>query len=201
MPLTTISAIPAAPSRLAGPEDFFIDALAFLNAQTGLASQCNAVRGYLNGVNFNLFDWGALTPIGEEPTIPAFSVLPVAPNAATTKGKALASALDEYFAILADFPEGANNVAAFIDNLADPEAETDENPSRPVISAVTDPPVRNDSSEIFESRSASYYNSLRGFSQGLQRLANYANAFGGGLEDWGLITASHTSGDDWGSIA
>lgn len=201
MPLTTISALPAAPSRLAGPEDFFVDALAFLNAQTGLASQCNAVRAHLNGVNFNLNDWGALAPIGEAPTIPAFAVLPVAPNASNVKGKALATALDEYFSILADFSDGANNAASFIDAISDPEAETDLNPSRPSISEVNTPPTRNDSFEVFESRSSSYYNSLRGFAQGLQNLVNYANDFGSGLEDWGLITASHTSGDDWGSIA
>jgi hypothetical protein len=200
MTLPVIAALPSAPVRQASPEDFFIDALAFLDAQNAFATQCNSLRTYLNAVNFNANDWGDLTAIGEGPELPTFAPLPVAPDAGALTGKPLVVAIDTFFAAIEGFPAGANDVAEYIDDLADPLADPDTNPERPSIPPVAEPPLRTDAVIAFNGKAASYFASLRPFSIGLNNLADYAAAFGGGEEDWGLITASHTSSEDWGAI-
>jgi hypothetical protein len=201
MAVPSIATMPAAPSRAGDPANFFAESLAFLDAQPDLQTECNAVASYLNAVVFNVNDWGLITatPSGGSPVdIETF------PDAAPTNppltGYPLIEAIDDMMVSIVSFVPEANAVAAYVDGFSDPLADPIVDPSRPVLSTVAVSPLRLDSPDAFNSKAPGYYNSLRAFAFLLNDLAVYATEFLSGTDDWSLITISHTSTDDWGSI-
>lgn len=201
MAVPSITALPAAPSRIGDPTHFFAESLAFLDAQIDLVTECNAVGTYLNAAKFNIDNWGLITasPSGGSPVVidnfPA-----AAPTNPPLSGYDLIYAIDAMLAGYADFITDANAVGTFIDGQSDPAAPVVSDPARPIISTVSATPLRGDVPSTFNSKAVSFHNSLRAFAFLLNDLAEYVASVLSGTDDWGLITAVYTSTDDWGSI-
>lgn len=201
MAVPSISALPAAPSRIGDPDNFFAESLAFLGAQPNFVTQCNAVAAYLNAANWSVNDWGLITEAvgGGAPVSISNFPLPAPTNPPLT-GFALIGAIDTLLAALVAFVADGNAVAAYIDTFVDPLAVPVPEPSRPSVSLVAESPVRTDAIATFNSKAVSFYNSARAFALTLQSLADYVSAFLSGSEDWASIADAITSTDDWGTI-
>lgn len=200
MPVSTISALPAAPSRIGDAANFASESLAFLNAQSTFATDCNAVATYFNAAKFNPFDWGDLTPAGTVTPVNITNFIDLAPTNPPSFGYALADGIDNLLASMVAFVPDANAVATYIDGRVDPLAPVVVDPNRPTIPSVTDSPLRSDGASVFESKALSFYGTARAFGEGLQALAEYATEYLGEAEDWGSIATVYTETDDWGSI-
>lgn len=201
MPIGTITAMPAAPSRIGDPDNFVSEALAFLDAQSGFATQCSNIATYLNAAKFDPFDWGDLGPITGSPAVSISNFIGIPPNSQVVSGLALADGIDDLLVTFNPFISDANTVCGWIDSLADPLHPVVVDPTRPSVPGVTASPLRNDGSTAFESKAISFYNSARAFSLSLQSMAEYVATFSSGFEDWNGIDTIHTETDDWGFIA
>jgi len=202
MPAPTITALPAAPSRLGDPSNFFAESLAFLDAQPDFEADCDALAAYLNAANWSPNDWGGLEPVGSGSSPVFITNYPATISpAGALSGFELISELDGVLSSLAAFVPDANDVAAYIDGFVDPLATPVSEPSRPTVPPVSPSPLRPDALAAFNSKGFSFYTSARAFALGLQALADYATAFLSETEDWATIADSITSTDDWGSIA
>jgi hypothetical protein len=201
MAVPTIAALPAAPSRLGDPTNFYAESLTFLEAQQDFADECNAVRTYLNDAQFNVNDWGLVSdPItgGSATTISNFPA--AAPTNPPLTGYELISAIDDMLVDLAAFVSDGNTVASYIDGFTDPAAPVVVDPARPTVAPVADSQARTDTPAHFNSAAITFYNSARSFALTLDSLSEYVTDYLSGTEDWALITTSHTSSEDWGSI-
>lgn len=200
MPIGTISAMPAAPSRLGDPTNFVTESLAFLDAQVGFATQCNNIATYINAAKFNPFNWGNLGAITGGSPVSVTSFIGEAPNSQTISGQALADAIDDMVATFNPFITSANTVCAWIDGENDPANPVINDPSRPTMPSVQPSPLRNDGAGTFETKAFAFYTSARAFSITLQSMADYVATFSSGYEDWNGIDTIHTETDDWGFI-
>ena len=201
MAVTTISAMPASPSRLGDPSNFITESLAFLDAQGGFVTQCNSVASTLNAGKFNPNDWGDLGPISGSSPVSVTNFISATPTNPPLLGQGLADAIDDMLATFNPFISDANTVAAWIDgetNIANPSIV---DPTRPIIPTVNPSPLRNDGQAAFESKALAFYGSARAFSLSLQSLADYVAVFSSGYEDWSEIDIVYTETDDWGFIA
>ena len=61
MAVPVITTLPAAPSRIGDPANFFSESLDFLDAQLALEDECNDIAVYLNAAKFGVNDWGLIT--------------------------------------------------------------------------------------------------------------------------------------------
>lgn len=200
MAVPTITALPAAPSRIGDPSNFFSESLALLDAQPDFVADCNAVAAYLNAANWNPNDWGDLSPVGSGSSPVSISNYPLAPPTSGT-GFELIGQLDAMLAALVAFVSDGNAVAAYIDTFVDPLADPVSEPSRPIVSTVAPSQLRTDAIATFNSKASSFYASARAFALTLQALADYATSFLSGSEDWATVADAITSTDDWGTIA
>lgn len=201
MAVPTITAMPAAPSRIGDPTNFFSESLAFLDAQPDLQAECNDVADYLNAAMFNANNWGLITesPAGGTPA--AISDFPdAAPTNPPLTGYDLIAAIDDMMASINPFITDANAVATFIDGYSDPLAPVVSDPARPTISQVAASQARTDSPTAFETKAVAFYNSLRAFAFLLNDLSTYTVTYLSGTEDWSSIAIAYTSSEDWGSI-
>lgn len=201
MPVPSITALPAAPSRIGDPANFFAESLAFLDAQIDLRADCNAVADYLNAAKFDINNWGLITesPTGGSPVV--INDFPAAaPTNPPLSGYDLIIAIDAMFAGYAAFVSDANAVDTFIDGYVDPAAPVVVDPARPIVSQVSATPLRTDAPTTFNSNAVSFYASLRAFAFLLNDLAEYVTSVLSGTEDWASIATVYTSSDDWGSI-
>ena len=201
MPIGTITAMPAAPSRLGDPDNFVTESLAFLDAQADFATECSGIATYLNAAKFDPYNWGDLGPISGSSPVSITNFIAVAPNSQVISGQALADGIDDLLASFGPFVTDANTVCAWIDDEVDPAHPVIVDPSRPVVPTVTPSPLRNDGLTTFEPKAASFYSSARAFSVSLQSMANYVAGFSSGYEDWDGIDTIYTETDDWGFIA
>lgn len=201
MAITTISAMPASPSRLGDPSNFITESLAFLDAQAGFATQCNSVSSTLNAAKFNPFNWGDLGPVSGSSPVTVTHFINATPTNPPLSGQGLADAIDDMLATFNPFISDANAVASWIDGEADIANPTIVDPTRPSIPTVNPSPLRNDGQAVFESKALSFYASARTFSLSLQGLADYVATFSSGYEDWSEIAIVYTETDDWGFIA
>jgi hypothetical protein len=201
MAVTTISAMPASPSRLGDPSNFITESLAFLDAQTGFATQCNSVASTLNVGKFNPNDWGNLDPVSGSSPVSVTNFISATPTNPPLFGQGLADAIDDMLATFNPFISDANTVAAWIDGETDIANPSIVDPTRPTITTVNASPLRNDGQEAFESKALAFYGSARAFSLSLQSLADYVAVFSSGYEDWSEIDIVYTETDDWGFIA
>lgn len=199
MAVTTISTLPAFPSRLGDPNNFFAESLAFLEAQPTFVSQCNTLAGELNAFKFNVNDWGLIT---QSPSGGGGSNITNFPDAAPNglTGLNLIGALDGLLESLYDFVADANTVAAYIDTLDDPAAPVVSDPLRPNVPSVPASQTRSDDQAAFNSKATAFHNGARAFAYALNDLSNYVSEYLSGTEDWSTITTAITSTDDWGSI-
>lgn len=201
MPVPSISSLPATPSRIGDPDNFFAESLALLSAQVTFVTQCNAVAAYLNAAKWNVNDWGLVTDaVGGGSPVAITNFPLVAPTNPPLTGLELVSAIDSLLVGLAAFVADGNAVAAYIDTFVDPLADPVSEPTRPSLSLVTASPVRTDAIATFNSKALAFYNSARAFALSLQALADYVTAFLSGSEDWLGIADAITSTDDWGLI-
>jgi hypothetical protein len=201
MTVTTISAMPASPSRLGDPSNFITESLAFLDAQAGFVTQCNSVSATLNAGKFNPNDWGDLGPVGGSSPVSVTNFISATPTNPPLAGQGLADAIDDMLATFNPFIADANTVAAWIDGETDIANPSIVDPTRPTIQIVNPSPLRNDGQNDFESKALSFYGSARAFSLSLQGLADYVAVFSSGYEDWSEIDIVYTETDDWGFIA
>lgn len=201
MPIGTISAMPAAPSRIGDPTNFVTESLAFLDAQVGFVTQCNSVATYINAAKFNPYSWGNLGAITGASPVSITNFIAEPPNSQVLSGQALATAIDSVMASFNPFITDANTVGTYIDSENDPLNPVIVDPARPVIPTVQPTPLRNDGATAFETKSLAFYNSARAFSYALQNMANYVATFSSGFEDWGSIAITYTDSDDWGFTA
>lgn len=201
MAIGTITAMPAAPSRLGDPDNFITESLAFLDAQAGFATECSNIATYLNDAKFDPYNWGDLGPISGSSPVSITNFIAVAPNAQVISGQELADGIDDLLASFGPFITDANTVCAWMDTENDPLHPVIVDPARPVVPSVTPSPLRNDGSATFEAKAAAFYSSARSFSLTLQNMANYVAGFSSGYEDWDGIDTTHTETDDWGFIA
>jgi hypothetical protein len=201
MAIGTITALPAAPSRLGDPDNFVTESLAFLDAQVGFSTQCTSIANYLNAAKFDPFDWGDLGPITGSSPVSITNFIGNTPTNPPLSGLQLADAIDDLLATFNPFISDANTVCAWIDSEASPTHPVVVDPTRPVVPAVNPSPLRNDGGAEFESKALAFYGSARTFSVSLQGMANYVAGFSSGFEDWAEIATVHTETDDWGFIA
>lgn len=201
MPIGTITAMPAAPSRIGDPDNFVSEALAFLDAQSGFATQCTNIATYLNAAKFDPFDWGDLGPITGSSPVSISNFIGIPPNSQVVSGQALADGIDDLLVTFNPFIADANAVCTYIDLSVSPLHPVVVDPTRPTVPAVTASPLRNDGSADFDSKAVSFYGSARAFSLTLQSMADYVATFSSGFEDWNGIDTIHTETDDWGFIA
>lgn len=201
MAVPTITALPAVPSRIGDPTNFFAENLAFLSAQADFADECNDIADYLNDAIFNPFDWGNLTAIsggGSPVSIANYPNVP--PTNPPLTGLALTSAIDDLLQSLSDFVSDGNTVASYIDDFTDPLGTPVSDPERPIVHGVDASPTRADQPSAFNTNAAAFYGSARAFALSLQEMADYATSYLESSEDWSLITSAITETDDWGSI-
>lgn len=201
MAIGTITAMPAAPSRLGDPANFVTESLAFLDAQAGFATQCSDIATYLNAAKFDPYNWGDLGPISGTSPVSVTNFIGTPPDVANISGQALADSIDDLLATFNPFITDANTVCAWMDTENDPAHPVIVDPSRPVMPSVNPSPLRNDGSATFEAKAIAFYSSARAFSVTLQNMANYVAGFSSGYEDWDGIDTTHTETDDWGFIA
>lgn len=198
MPVSTITALPPAPSRLGDAANFSGEALDFLEAQPAFQTECNAVASYLNAATWGVNNWGGLEAIsGVSPV--SISSMPLSPPTSGI-GFELIEDWDAVLATLEAFVADANAVAAYIDGFHDAAAPPVSEPERPTVSTVSESPVRADTVSAFNSKGQSFYASARAFGLTVQELADYVTDYLSGTEDWGLITTTTSSTDDWGSV-
>lgn len=201
MAVPAISALPTAPSRIGDPTNFYAESLAFLDVQPDLATECNAVASYLNALVFNVNNWGLITSTpGSGSPVVIDSFPSAAPTNPPLTGYPLIVAIDGMMASLGPFIPDANAVGTYIDGYSDPLAPPITDPNRPVVSSVTDSPLRMDSPSTFNSKAVGFYNSLRAFAFILNDLAVYVTEYLSGTDNWGSIAVIYTSSEDWGSI-
>jgi hypothetical protein len=200
MPYPAISTLPASPSRLGDPNNFITESLAFLDAQAGFTSGCNAVSSYLNAAKFDAYNWGDLSAVTGGAPVYITNFVVAAPSVPPLNGPDLANAVDSVLSSMVAFVPDANTVGTWIDTLVNPSAPTVVDPTRPTVSSVNVTPLRNDGELPFESKAIAFYGSARLFSTSLQQFADYVATFSGGLEDWDSIAITYTDTDDWGLI-
>jgi len=200
MAYSAITALPAAPSRLGDPSNFVSESLAFLSAQAGFVSQCNAASSYFNAAKFDPFNWGDLSAITGSSPVSITNFIDPAPVVASLNGLQLAGAIDGLLASMVDFVPDANTVGAWADSLADPAAPSVTDPARPTFSSVSATPLRNDGQLSFGAKASAFYGSASTFSRSLQGFADYVATFSSGFEDWSSIAVTFTDSDDWGFI-
>jgi len=201
MAIATITALPAAPSRLGDPDNFVTESLAFLDAQAGFVTECNSIANYLNAGKFDPFNWGDLGPISGSSPVSITNFISVAPTNPPLSGSQLADAIDGLLASFDPFITDANVVCAWMDGEIDPSHPEVVDPRRPTVPQVTPSPLRNDGQATFESKALAFYSSAQVFSVSLQNMANYVAGFSSGYEDWDGIDTIYTETDDWGFIA
>lgn len=200
MAIGTITAMPAAPSRLGDPDNFVTESLAFLDAQDGFADECTGISNYLNAAKFDPYNWGNLGPISGSSPVLIENFISTAPTNPPLSGLQLADAIDALLATFGPFITDANTVCAWLDGEIDPAHPVIVDPSRPVMPIVNPSPLRNDGQIAFESKALSFYGSASTFSVALQNMANYVAGFSSGYEDWDGIDTVYTDADDWGFI-
>ena len=201
MAIGTITAMPAAPSRLGDPDNFVTESLAFLDAQGGFSTECTSIASYLNAAKFDPFNWGDLGPVSGTSPVSVTHFINETPTNPPFAGQALADAIDDLLASFNPFISDANIVCAWIDGENDPGHPTIVDPTRPVVQIVNPSPLRNDGQASFESKALAFYGSARAFSISIQNMADYVATFSSGYEDWDGIDTVHTETDDWGFIA
>jgi hypothetical protein len=201
MPIGTISAMPAAPSRIGDPANFVTESLTFLDAQVGFATQCSNIATNLNAAKFDPFNWGDLGAITGGSPVSITNFIGETPNSQIISGQTLADAIDDLVATFNPFITDANAVCTWIDGENDPSHPVIVDPARPTMPIVQPSPLRNDGAGVFETKAFSFYSSARAFSVTLQNMANYVATFSSGYEDWDGIDTIHTETDDWGFIA
>lgn len=200
MPVPTIAALPAPPSRIGDPDNFVTESLAFLDAQSRFANECTSVATYLNAAKFDPFNWGDLGPVTGTSPVGITNPIAPAPTNPPFFGESLTDGIDDLLASFNPFIAEANIVVAWIDSQASPSFPETIDPDRPVIPIVNPSPLRNDGQDQFESKSLPFYGSAHIFSTSLQNMADYVAVFSSGSEDWDKIDIIHTETDDWGSI-
>jgi hypothetical protein len=201
MPIGTISAMPATPSRIGDPANFVTESLTFLDAQVGFATQCNSIATYLNDARFDPYDWGDLGAISGSAPVSITNFIGDTPNSQVLSGQALATAIDNLLVTFNPFITNANTVNTWMDTQINPLFPVLVDPARPTVPSVQPSPLRNDGAQTFEAKALSFYSSARAFSYALQNMANYVATFSSGYEDWNGIDTIHTETDDWGFIA
>jgi hypothetical protein len=200
MPIGTISAMPATPSRIGDPANFVTESLTFLDAQVGFATQCNSIATYLNDARFDPYDWGDLGAISGSAPVSITNFIGDTPNSQVLSGQALATAIDNLLVTFNPFITNANTVNTWMDTQINPLFPVLVDPARPTVPSVQPSPLRNDGAQTFEEKALSFYSSARAFSYALQTMANYVATFSSGFEDWSAIDITYTSTDDWGFI-
>jgi len=196
MPAPTISAMPAAPSRIGDPLNFFGESLAFLDAQPALKTDLDAVRSHFDGALYNTDNWGLITDAVQGGSPVTITNLPEA--APTGSGFAYISAVDSVLASIGPFITDANAVASYVDGFIDAGGTAD--PSAPSILVMPSSQTRNDQLTSFNSKAVAFYNGLVSWANSLNALADYVTETLGGTEDWGLVSQGITETEDYGLI-
>ena len=200
MAYPAITTLPASPSRIGDPANFISESLAFLDAQSGFVSDCNAASSWMNAAKFDPYEWGDLTAITGSSPVSITNFINTAPSIPPAIGLSMATSIDALLASMVNFIPDANTVGVWIDTLEDPAAPVIVDAARPTVSTIAATPLRNDGQENFESKSISFYGSARQFSLTVQQFADYVATFSSGFEDWDVINVVYTETDDWGLI-
>lgn len=199
MPVPTIAAMPAAPSRVGDAANFYNEAFTFLEAQPDFATECNDVAAWFDAAKFNPNDWGDLSAIaGAGSPVTITNHITAAPSNPPSTGFDFANGMDATLASFATFITEANAVATYIDGFVDPLGIDD--PLAPDVSTVSASPARGDAQAAFNASSSSFYGSARTFGYTLNALADYVTEALGGTDDWGLLGEAIATTDDWGLI-
>lgn len=199
MAVTTITSLPAFPSRLGDPTNFFSESLTFLEAQPTFVTECNTLAGELNAFKFNVNNWGLVTESTNPNSGTNVTNFPDASPTGLT-GLELIGALDDLLESLYDFVADANAVATYIDGRDDPAAPVVSDPDRPTMPTISASQTRADDQTTFNSKAVSFHNSARTFAYTLNDLSNYVTEYLAGTEDWGDFTSHGTNTEDWGSV-
>ena len=192
----TISSMPAAPSRVGDPSNFYAESLAFLAAQDTLSGDLNAVSAYFNAALYSTDNWGSISDVPSGGTAALIDDLPAGLPVGT--GLQYVTGMDALLASLQPFITDANAVASSLDGFIDAAGQSD--PLAPPLVAVAQSPERTDSMGGFNSKAPSFYVGLGSWAKSVNQLSAYVTQALSGFEDWGLVSQSITDTEDFGGL-
>lgn len=153
MAAPTVTPLPTPPSRLSRRDTFVTEANVFLEALPTFRTQVNLLSTYINSKSTNIYNYGKINGVRNFPNIFQTTLVNTYYDGDSVD---FTSWVDSMYTVLQEYSTTLNNAGVWLDSVLNEVGEFNYDVSKPMVSGITDPMVRNQSIGDFNTRAINF---------------------------------------------